>query len=51
MKYQHGSSQSESYIGDFTPVLIMHEDKKEEVEDDYKAVMQRFSGAFKKLRP
>mmetsp|Transcript_6095 Transcript_6095/g.7184 ORF Transcript_6095/g.7184 Transcript_6095/m.7184 type:complete len:95 (-) Transcript_6095:56-340(-) len=31
LKYRHNDAVSESYIGDLTPVLVMHDDKKEEV--------------------
>ena len=46
-----GSDGKAKLIGDFVPVVAMHEDRKEEVIDDYRAVMQRFSGALKKLKP
>lgn len=46
-----GDSTSEGYIGDFAPIVVMHEDRKEEVEQDYRDVMRRFTGAIKKLKP
>ena len=48
---QNGSDESESSIGDFVPVVVVHEDRKEEIVEDYQAVMKRFSGALQKLKP
>lgn len=46
-----GSEIDGKYIGDFSPIMVMQEDRKDEVEEDYRAVMRRFKGAMKKLRP
>ena len=52
IRYWGGSGDKASdYIGDFSPVLLMHDDRKEEVIEDYRDLMERVSGAMKKLRP
>ena len=37
LRYNH--NMDDSYIGDFAPIVVMQEDRKQEVQDDYKAVM------------
>ena len=46
LRYSHGQSLSEGYIGDLAPIVVMHDDKKQEVEEDYRTVMNRFKGAI-----
>lgn len=51
LKYWNGKAAGDDkYIGDFAPITVMQDDLKEEVKDDYKEVMRRFTGAVKKLR-
>ena len=51
LKYWGGKvANDHKYIGDFAPIAVMEDDLKEEVKDDYREVMKRFSGAMKKLK-
>ena len=44
-----GESDGGKYLGDFAPVLIMHETKQEEVKELNKDVDKRFREAIKKM--
>ena len=51
IRFRHNDALDDGYIGDFTPVLVMSDDRKQEVEEDYRITMQRFTNAIKKLKP
>ena len=38
LRFSH-TSVNDAYIGDFAPIVVMQEERKDEVEADYRAVM------------
>ena len=45
----YGGDRGPGYIGDFAPVLVMHEKKKESVKLQNKEVNERFAEALREL--